>query len=102
MQTYFKYCVQCSKAFVGSGYLCQDCKKSAEKSSASKKAAGRKTDLFESKWYTLGVYLPIVALIIFLANRKKNPDKAREAGRGAILGAVLYLVIIILCLILFL
>lgn len=39
-------------------------------------------------WWVIGFVVPLAGLILYLAWKTKEPEKARSAGYGALIGAV--------------
>ena len=47
-------------------------------------------------WALLGFFIPLAGLILFLCWKKKQPGKARSAGRGALIGFITSIVLTVL------
>ena len=83
-----RYCQHCGKEIMQKSFICPYC--------------GCKTDTFMQQddnpsvgLNILSFILPIVGLVIYLANLDKTPEKAKSAGKWAIIGFVLGLFLIV-------
>ncbi len=49
-------------------------------------------------WIILGLFFPLIGLILFLIWRKKNPKSAKFVGIGALIGGIIEIIAYMICL----
>lgn len=59
--------------------ICSNCNKDTKQKSNKYKI---------DAWWVIGFVVPLAGLILYLAWKTKEPEKARSAGYGALIGAV--------------
>ena len=79
-----KYCSKCGQQVHNDAVICPHCGCALSGSSA--------IDAPSTGYAVLGFLIPIVGLILYLVNKDSAPQKARSAGKGALVGFVLSLV----------
>lgn len=79
-----KFCSHCGQQLDDDAAFCAKCGCAIEGSSVQTKNAQKENIYFA----VLGFLLPIIGLIVYIANARTCPQKAKSAGRGALMGFV--------------
>lgn len=79
-----KFCSHCGQQVDDNAVVCVKCGCAIESSNVQTKNAKRENIYLA----VLGFILPIIGLIVYIANASSCPQKARSAGRGALMGLV--------------
>ncbi len=80
-----KFCSHCGQQVDDNAVVCVKCGCAIGGSNIQTKNA-QKENIYLA---VLGFILPIIGLIVYIANASSCPQKARSAGRGALMGFVL-------------
>jgi len=94
-----KYCSNCGKKLVDGADVCMNCGKLVSnvkpKSDVSQEDSG-------SNWFiVLGIFMPMIGLILYLVWKNTMPDTAHKCGLGALIGVISGIAIWLICLFLF-
>lgn len=88
------YCKYCGKIIDDDSMFCSNCGNGV----SLEDNAGQ--DKSSRSFAVLGFFIPIVGLILYLIYERKQPQKAKSAGKGALIGfitkVVVYIVIVVL------
>ena len=91
-----KYCTNCGHEIHDEAIMCVYCNTPVEKPKPQKvdppvKVEEPFVEGTPSKgWMVLGIFLPVVALILFFICRRKRPQRARLLKKGMIIGFIIY------------
>lgn len=77
-----KYCSHCGKEVHDDAVVCIHCGCSL----TGQPTAAVPGDAPNTGFAVLGFFFPIVGLILYLINKEKFPQKAKSAGKGALIG----------------
>ena len=97
-----KYCTNCGHEIHDEAIMCVYCNTPVEKPKPQKveplvKVEEPFVEGTPSKgWMVLGIFLPVVALILFFICRRKRPQRARLLKKGMIIGFIIYGVIFVI------
>ena len=80
-----KYCSKCGQQVHDEAVVCPYCGCSISKNASV-------DDAPSTGFALLGFFIPIVGLILYLINKDSAPQKARSAGRGALIGFIVGIV----------
>ena len=80
-----KYCSKCGQQVHEDAVVCPHCGCAISGVPAS-------NDAPSTGCAVLGFFIPIVGLILYLINKDTAPQKARSAGRGALIGFIVGIV----------
>jgi uncharacterized membrane protein YvbJ len=78
------YCKNCGKPVDDNSSYCSNC--GAQLSGTS--AVNNSEDNSSFGFALAGFLVPLVGLILFLVYDKKNPKRAKSAGKGALIGLI--------------
>lgn len=81
-----KYCSKCGQQVHDEAVICPYCGCAISGSTAVT------NDAPSTGFAVLGFLIPIVGLILYLVNKDTAPQKARSAGRGALIGFIVGIV----------
>ena len=91
-----KYCAHCGKELMDEAVVCPNCGCPAGNTNANTNTSINTTgevDAPNTGWLILGLFIPIVGLILYLMNKDKLPLKAKSAGKGALIGFIVGIVL---------
>ena len=90
------YCKYCGKNIDDDSKFCSNCGNSV----ILENEDGQVSDKPSKGFAVLGFFIPIIGLILYLVYERKQPKRAKSAGKGALVGfitkVVLYVAVIIL------
>lgn len=96
------YCRSCGHQNNDDNYFCTSCG-AAIRETEPAVAKSHDTDKgMRTALFVLGLLIPLIGLIVWIAMMNSNPAQAKAAGKGAICGAIIIPVIIIIVYIAFL
>ena len=93
-----KYCTNCGHEIHDEAIMCVHCNTPVEKPKPQKVEPPVKVEepfvegTPSKGWMVLGIFLPVVALILFFICRRKRPQRARLLKKGMIIGFIIYAV----------
>lgn len=76
-----KYCSKCGKEIEDEAVVCVHCGCSVENRTVTKEIDGPNI-----AFTILGFFIPLVGLILYLVYKDTMPEKAKSAGKGALIG----------------
>lgn len=81
-----KFCSKCGKEIMKEAVLCPHCGCYIKDNSMVS------SDAPNTGFAVIGFFIPLVGLILYLVNKDTYPQKAKSAGKGALIGFVVSLV----------
>ncbi len=81
-----KFCSHCGQQIDDNAAFCAKCGCAIEEGSNVQTKNAKRENIYLA---VLGFILPIIGLIVYIANASSCPQKAKSAGRGALMGFVL-------------
>lgn len=91
------YCGNCGKINDDSAMYCSSCGARLDGHDNNNETVDR----YGFAFALLGFFIPIAGLIIFLVYEEKKPQRAKSAGKGALIGFAAQIVLIIFLVILY-
>ena len=97
-----KYCTNCGHEIHDEAIMCVNCNTPVEKQKPQKVEPPVKVEepfvegTPSKGWTVLGIFLPIVALILFFVNKKKRHQRAKRLKKGMIIGFIVWGVIAVI------
>ncbi len=79
-----KYCSHCGKEIMDEAIICVNCGCSV----ANNTTQIDPNDKPSTGFLVLGLFFPLIGLILYLVYNSKSPKKAKSAGKGALIGFI--------------
>lgn len=93
------YCKYCGRIIDDDSKYCVNCGNNMNNDNSGTVSV----DAPSKGFAVLGFFVPIIGLILYLIYERKQPQRAKSAGKGALIGfiteIVVYIIIVILCII---
>lgn len=87
------YCQKCGQKIENSTYFCTYCGAYIDKNAQQ--------DVPSPGFAVLGFFIPLAGLILYLIYENKQPQKAKSAGKGALIGFIVKMIISVICAIIY-
>ncbi len=87
-----KFCSKCGKEIHDDAVMCIHCGCAV----AQANTAPNVNDAPSAGLAVLGFFIPLVGLILYLVNKESSPQKAKSAGKGALIGFIVSVVVSII------
>lgn len=81
------FCPKCGKEIMDEAVICPHCGCATN----NQKASGT-GDAPSTGYAVLGFFIPLVGLILYLVNKDQYPQRAKSAGKGALIGFIVGIV----------
>ena len=78
------YCNNCGKLVDDQSQYCSNCGAQIHRQDKTRKSS----DNNDLAFGILGFFIPIAGLILYLVYEKDNPERAKCAGKGALIGVI--------------
>ena len=91
------YCKYCGKVIDDDSKFCTDCGSAVNNDAGDTSSFDKPSKAFA----VLGFFLPLVGLILYAIYERKQPKRAKSAGKGALVGFITKVIISIICLVLY-
>lgn len=79
-----KYCYNCGKEVLDEAIICVGCGVSLN----NKKTTNFETDVDNVIYLLIGLFVPLVGLILWLIWRDEYPNRAHNCGKGALISVI--------------
>lgn len=82
-----KFCSHCGKEIMDEAVICVNCGCSVSGgNTGGNTIVTNPNDAPDTGFFVLGLLIPLIGLILYLVNKDKSPQKAKSAGKGALIG----------------
>ena len=82
------FCSKCGKEINNDAVVCVHCGCAVKNNTVTAAAE----DAPNTGFAVLGFFIPLVGLILYLVNKDTHPQKAKSAGKGALIGFIVSIV----------
>ncbi len=84
-----KFCQRCGKEIREEAVICPNCGCVTGTQSVTRSTS---SDTGSAGWLVLGLFFPLIGLILYLVWKDTRPNDANQAGKGALIGLILSVV----------
>ena len=92
-----KYCQRCGKELMDQAVMCPHCGCAA----GTNAAVSANGDAPNAGLLVLGLFFPLIGLIVYLVMKADKPLAAKSAGKGALIGCLISAVLVVLYVLIF-
>ncbi len=87
------YCKNCGAQIDDHAVICPHCGVATGAGEPASAKAPASDDAPSGGFLALGLFFPLIGLILYLVWKDQYPRRAKSCGKGAIIGVILYVVI---------